>query len=131
MGYAPSEDLNNPGYLLSLNFTEYILGYLAKKPQYLQADRKELDQTGLVSLLGVHGTLLILPLGHSIVLTSNLLTLCMLDNLSSFCCCLLTFFKNTFKVSIYLDPYQDQHSVCLDLGSNCFERLSVDDKNCH
>ena len=66
-------------------------------------------------------------------------TLCMLDNFSCFCCPLLTFFKiifsknslrNTIRVSNGFDPDQDRHSVGPDLGSNCFHRLSADDKKC-
>ena len=41
----------------------------------------------------------------------------------------LTFSKNSFgntiKVSNGLDPDQDRHSVCPDLGPNCLRRLSV------
>ena len=77
----------------------------------------------------------------------------MLVNFASFSCRLLTFFKinfssknslrnttkvsicldpdqplrNTTKVSIGLDPDQDRH---FDLGPNCLQRLSEDDKNC-
>ena len=29
-----------------------------------------------------------------------------------------------------LDPGQDRHSVGPDLGPNCLQRLSVDDKSC-
>ena len=37
-------------------------------------------------------------------------------------------FRNTIKVSNNLDPDQDRHSVCPDLGPNCLQRLSADDK---
>ena len=33
------------------------------------------------------------------------------------------------RVSKGLDPYQDRHSVGPDLGPNCFQRLSADDKS--
>ena len=36
--------------------------------------------------------------------------------------------RNTIKVSNGLDPDQDRHSVSPDLGSNCVQRLSADDK---
>ena len=35
-------------------------------------------------------------------------------------------FKNIIRVSISLDPDQDQRSVGPDLGSNCLQRLSAD-----
>ena len=35
---------------------------------------------------------------------------------------------NTIRVSNGLDPDQDQHSVGPDLGPNCLQRLSADDK---
>ena len=48
-------------------------------------------------------------------------------------CCQLTFFKipfrNTIRVSNGLDPDQDRHSVGPDLGPNCLQRLSADDKS--
>ena len=37
-------------------------------------------------------------------------------------------FRNTIRVSNSLDPDQDQHSVGPDLGPNCLQRLSADDK---
>ena len=47
----------------------------------------------------------------------------------------LTFSKNSFRnmirVSISLDPDQDRHFVGPDLGPNCLQRLSADDKCCH
>ena len=39
-------------------------------------------------------------------------------------------FWNTIRVSNGLDTDQDQRSVGPDLGTNCLERLSTDDKNC-
>ena len=54
------------------------------------------------------------------------------------CCCLLTFFfeinlfnkssRNTIRVSNSLDPDQDQCFVSPDLGTNCLQRLPVDNK---
>ena len=38
-------------------------------------------------------------------------------------------FQNTIRISNGLDTDQDQHSVGPDLGPNCLQRLSVDDKN--
>ena len=35
---------------------------------------------------------------------------------------------NTIKVSNGLDPDQDRRSVGPDMGSNCSQRLSADDK---
>ena len=62
------------------------------------------------------------------------LTLCMLGNFSCFCCHLPTFFKcnflkNTIRVSNSLNPDQDQHFVSPDLGPNCLQRISADDKS--
>ena len=37
-------------------------------------------------------------------------------------------FKNTIRVSNRLDPDQNQCSVGPDLGSNCLQRSSADDK---
>ena len=34
-------------------------------------------------------------------------------------------------MSNILDPDQDQHFVGPDLGLNCLQRLSIDDKSCH
>ena len=46
-------------------------------------------------------------------------------------CCILIFFKNSFrnaiKVAISLDPDQDQHSVGPDLGPNCLQKSLADD----
>ena len=39
-------------------------------------------------------------------------------------------FRNSILVSIYLDPDQEGHSVGSDLGPNCLQRLSADDKSC-
>ena len=41
----------------------------------------------------------------------------------------LVFFRNTIRVSNSLDQDQDQHSVGPDLGPNCSQRLSADDKS--
>ena len=71
---------------------------------------------------------------------SWLLSLCMLGNFSCFTCHLRLFFKinffsklsrehNTVRVSNSLDPEQDRHSVGPDLGPNCLQRLSADDKS--
>ena len=35
----------------------------------------------------------------------------------------------TIRVSNSLDTDQDRHSVCPDLGPNCLQRLSADDKS--
>ena len=40
-------------------------------------------------------------------------------------------FRNTIRVSNGLDPDQDRRSVGPDLGPNCFQRLSADDKSRH
>ena len=40
-------------------------------------------------------------------------------------------FRNTIRVSNYLDPDQDRHFVGPDLGSNCLQRLSAEDKSKH
>ena len=68
------------------------------------------------------------------------LTHCMLGNFPYLRCRLLTFFQNdSFLIlggtlSAWLsngsDPYQDQHSVDPDLGPNCLQRVSADDKSC-
>ena len=39
-------------------------------------------------------------------------------------------FRNTIIVSNNLDPDQDRRSVGPDLGPNCLQSLSADDKNC-
>ena len=39
-------------------------------------------------------------------------------------------FRNTIRVSNGLDTDKDQHYVGPDLGPNCLERLSADNKNC-
>ena len=38
-------------------------------------------------------------------------------------------FRNTISVSNGLDPDQDRHSVGPDLGPNCLQRSSADDKS--
>ena len=40
-------------------------------------------------------------------------------------------FRNTIRVSNSLDSDQAQHFVRADLGPNCLQRLSADDKSCH
>ena len=44
----------------------------------------------------------------------------------------MSFFKKKIMISIRvsngLDPDQDQHSVVPDLGPNCLQRLSADNK---
>ena len=37
--------------------------------------------------------------------------------------------RDTIRVSNSLDPDQDRHPVIPDLGSNCLQRLSADDKS--
>ena len=39
------------------------------------------------------------------------------------------FCRNTIRVPNGLDPDQDRHSVGPDLGPNCLQRLSEDDKS--
>ena len=55
-----------------------------------------------------------------------------------FCCRLMIFFKikfsknsfrKTIRVSNSLDPNQDRHSVGPDLGANCLQRLTADEKS--
>ena len=41
----------------------------------------------------------------------------------------LNYFSNINRVSNGLDPDQDQQSVGPDLGPNCFQSLSADDKS--
>ena len=38
-------------------------------------------------------------------------------------------FRNTIRVANGLDPDQDRQSVGPDLGPNCLQKLSADDKN--
>ena len=38
-------------------------------------------------------------------------------------------FRNTIRVSNSLDTDQDRHSVGPDLGPNCLQKLSADDKS--
>ena len=62
-----------------------------------------------------------------------LLTLCMLCNISCFCCRQLTlffkinvfknYFRNTIRVSNGLDPDLDRRFVGPDLGPNCLQKL--------
>ena len=40
-------------------------------------------------------------------------------------------FLNTFKVSNGLDPDQNQRFVSPDLGPNCLQKLSADNKSRH
>ena len=40
-------------------------------------------------------------------------------------------FRNTIRESNSLDPDQARHFVRSDLGPNCLQRLSADDKSCH
>ena len=40
----------------------------------------------------------------------------------------INFFKNSFRVSYGLDPDQGRHYVGPNLGPNCWQRLSTDDK---
>ena len=39
-------------------------------------------------------------------------------------------FRNTIRVSNSLDPDQARHFVGPDLGPNCLQRLSTDNKSC-
>ena len=67
----------------------------------------------------------------------DILTICMVGNISCYHGRLLTFFKinflknstrNTIRVSNHLDPYQDQLFVGSDMGPNSLQRLLADDK---
>ena len=67
-------------------------------------------------------------------LHTSFLTLCMLGNFS---CPLLTFFRinffkksfrNIIRVPNSIDSDQDRHPVSPDLGPNCLQSLSADDK---
>ena len=64
-------------------------------------------------------------------------TLCMLGNFACFLnCCLWIFFFFCInflkkKSSDSLDPDQARHFVGLDLGPDCLQRLSADDKSRH
>ena len=58
----------------------------------------------------------------------------MFGYLSCFCCRLQTFsklffFQKFISGSNCFNPDQDHHSVGPDLGLNCLQRLSVDDKS--
>ena len=71
------------------------------------------------------------------------LTLCMLDNFACFfvvCGFFLIHitgnfskksFRHTIRVSISLDPGQTRRFVGPDLGPNCLQWQSADDKSCH
>ena len=37
--------------------------------------------------------------------------------------------RNTIRISNSLDPDQDRQNVCPDLGPNCLQKLSADDKS--
>ena len=41
------------------------------------------------------------------------------------------YFRNTIRVSNNMDPDQDRQNVNPDLGRNCLQRLSTDDKSHH
>ena len=64
---------------------------------------------------------------HDIVSSLCMLILLWFDDFSK-----LTFskncFKNTFRVSNYLDPVQDRHPVGPELGPNCLQRSLAEDK---
>ena len=69
---------------------------------------------------------------------NHVLSLCMLGNFHDFLSAVFfsnpTFFlknsfSNTIRLSNSLDPDQDRHSVGPDLGANCLQRLSTDDKS--
>ena len=74
-------------------------------------------------------------------MASDLLaTLCMLGNFSCFFVVRVLFlkltfskksFRNTIMVSNSLDPDQARHFVGPDLGPNCLQRLSAEDKSRH
>ena len=64
----------------------------------------------------------------------------MLGNFPCFCCRLQTFSKSTFsknsfgntiRVSISLDQNKGRQFVGTDLGRNCLQRLSADNKSHH
>ena len=69
------------------------------------------------------------------------LPLCMLGNFACFFVVCGFFFKinffsnksfrNTIRLSNCLDPDQAQHFVGPELGPNCLQRLSADDKSRH
>ena len=62
----------------------------------------------------------------------HILTVCMLGSFLCFSRHLLIFFfkiiRNTIRVSNSLDPDQDRRSVGFDLGPNCLQSLSAEDK---
>ena len=51
----------------------------------------------------------------------------MLGNVSCFCCRLLTFQKFFQEHYQSVKRFESRHSVSLDLGPNCLQRLSADD----
>ena len=60
------------------------------------------------------------------------LTLCMLGNFACFfVVCGKKSFRNTIRVSNSLDPDQARRFVGPDMGLNCWQRLSADDKSRH
>ena len=72
----------------------------------------------------------------------DILTLCMLGNSACFfVICVVFFFlkftfqkksfRNIIRVSNSLDPDQAQHFVGPDLGPNCLQMISADDKSHH
>ena len=69
-----------------------------------------------------------------------ILKLCMPGNFSRFLSSAAFFSKsifsensvrNTIRLSNSLDPDQDRYLVGPDLGPNCLQRLSADNKSCH
>ena len=76
-------------------------------------------------------------ISHALVILIN--SCWILGNFSTICCCLLTFFfkinffkkffQDTIRVTNGLDPDQDRHFVGPELGPNCLQRLSADDKS--
>ena len=78
-------------------------------------------------------------IGLACYFLSCILSLCRLGNFSCLFCCLLTLYKVKFSKTIFrniikeakgLDPNQDRHSVCPDLGPTYLQRLSADDFVC-
>ena len=74
------------------------------------------------------------------VIPSGMLILCMLGNFVCFFVVYgfflkLTFskksFRNTIRMSNSLDPDQARQFIGSDLGPNCLQRLSADDKSRH
>ena len=62
------------------------------------------------------------------VIVQALAVVCLLFSILTF---LKNSFRNTIKASNYLDPDEDRHSVGPDLGPNCLQKLSADDKSRH